>query len=150
MLRFLLLPRYASRAVGFALLAGLCWAIFSPHSSHATLQNKTAPSNSNWTISNDEDTYVLFQNERGETACSPATKAEREQIKSRHRGGSTRVIYPGAPRNRDDVNEQRAVESETGLNLLPSAGLRIVLHGTTQLGQNEAAKNAFIIAANRW
>src|SRR6185369_9101890 len=34
--------------------------------------------------------------------------------------------------------------------LLPSAGLRIVLHGTTQLEQNQQAKNAFITAANRW
>ena len=28
--------------------------------------------------------------------------------------------------------------------------MRIVLHGTAQLDQNQAAKNAFIVAANRW
>src|SRR6185503_4259490 len=150
MLRFLLLPRYVSRVFAFALLAGLCWAIFSPRTSLAGLRTKPTPPSSKWTISPDEDTYVLFQNERGETSCRPATKAEREQIQSRHLGGPTRLIYPGAARNRDDLNEQRSIESETGLHLLPSAGLRIVLHGTAQLEQNQAAKNAFIVAANRW
>src|SRR6185295_19381057 len=40
--------------------------------------------------------------------------------------------------------------STSGLALFPSAGLRIVLHGTAQLEQNQQAKAAFIQAANRW
>ena len=150
MLRFIFLPRYASRAIAFALLAGLCWALLSPQPSAAQLQVQTTPQTSKWTFSpGDEDVFVLYQNERGETTCRPATKAERDQIVSR-RPGPTRVIYPGAPRERDGANAMSALESETGLNLLPSAGLRIVLHGTTQLDNTPVAKNAFIIAANRW
>ena len=149
MLRYPLLRRYASRAAAFVLLAGLCWAIFSPPSSHARFQTQTPLQN--WTIStNGDDTFVIYQNERGETTCRRATKAERDQINSRQKGGPTRVIYAGAPRRRDKTNEQMAVESPPGVNLLPSAGLRIVLHGTTQLEQNQTAKNAFIVAANRW
>jgi alpha-tubulin suppressor-like RCC1 family protein len=151
MLRLILLPRYASRSVAFALLAGLCWSLLAPRASEAKFQTKTSPSSSEWTAStNGEDTYVLYQNERGETTCRPATRAERDQINSRHLGGPTRVIYPGAPRSRDDTNAIRSLESTTGLNLLPSAGLRIVLHGTTQLDNTPVAKNAFIAAANRW
>ena len=148
MLRFIFLPRYASRAVAFALLAGLCCALFWPRSSHAVLQTNITPQISNWTISTgDEDTFVLYRNERGETTCRPATRAERDQINSRHLGGRTRVIYPGAPRKFDKPTGPQPLDSS---NLLPSAGLRIVLHGTTQLEQNQTAKNAFIAAANRW
>jgi len=152
MLRFIFLPRYASRAVAFALFAGLCWALLSPQPSAAQLQiQTTTPRNPTWTFSpGDEDVFVLYQNERGETTCRPATKAERDQIDSRRSGGPARVIYPGAPRERDGANAIRSLESTTGLNLLPSAGLRIVLHGTTQLDNTPAAKNAFIVAANRW
>ncbi|HXC71652.1 MAG TPA: NF038122 family metalloprotease [Pyrinomonadaceae bacterium] len=149
MLRLLFSRHCASRITAFALLAGLCWTIFLPHSSHAKFQTRYTPQN--WTLSpEDDDTLVIYQNERGETTCRRATKAERDRINSRQKGGSTRLIYAGAPRKGDQTNEQMAVESPTGVNLLPSAGLRIVLHGTTQLEQNQTAKNAFIVAANRW
>jgi len=129
-------------------LAGLCCALFWPRSSHAGLQIKTTPQIPNWTIStSDDDTFVLYRNERGETTCRPATKAERDQINARHQGGRTRVIYPGAPRKFDKATGNQLLDSS---NLLPSAGLRIVLHGTTQLEQNQTARNAFIAAANRW
>ncbi len=82
--------------------------------------------------------------------CRPATKAERDQINSRPQGGRTRVIYPGAPRKFDKPTANRILDPGISANLLPSAGLRIVLHGTTQLDQNQTAKNAFIAAANRW
>ena len=146
MLRFIPLPRYASRPVAFALLAGLCWALLAPRASEAKFQTKTATPLSKWTASTDgEDTYVLYKNERGETTCRPATKAERDQINSRHLGGPTRVIYPGAPRERDDTNAIRSLESTTGLNLLPSAGLRIVLHGTReQLENNQDVKEFYL------
>ena len=153
MLRFIFLPRYASRAIALALLAGICWALFSPRASQARREGKlqtqtTKPLPSlTGSANNDEDIYVLYRNERGETACRPATKAERDQINARERGGPTRVIYPGA--SRDGENAIKS-EDAPGLNLLPSAGLRIVLHGTTQLDGTPVAKNAFIVAANRW
>ena len=152
MVRFTLLSRLAVRAAAFALLAGLCWALLSPDTSEAKFQiqtNKAQPSK--WTIAPDnEDIFVLYQNERGETTCRLATKAERDQLNSRNQAGPTRVIYPGALRGRDDSNEMKSLESTTGLKLLPSAGLRIVLHGTLQLENTPVAKNAFIVAANRW
>jgi N-acetylneuraminic acid mutarotase len=63
-----------------------------------------------------------------------------------------RVIYSGAPRRKDlPYGSQLWISDEAGgLALQVSAGLRIVLHGTSQLEQNQAAKNAFIAAANRW
>ena len=151
MLRFIFPPSYASRAVAFALLAGLCCALFWPRSSQAKFQPGTTPQLANWTIAtNDDDIFVLYKNEHGQTQCRPATKAERDQIKSRQLGGSTRVIYPGAPRKFDKPSANRVLDPGISVNLLPSAGLRIVLHGTTQLEQNQTAKNAFIAAANRW
>jgi alpha-tubulin suppressor-like RCC1 family protein len=92
----------------------------------------------------------MYRDGRGDIACRAATKAERDAINSRTNAGPTRIIYAGAPRD-SESNAQRS-ESDTtpGLNLLPSAGLRIVLHGTTQLDQNQEAKNGFIVAANRW
>jgi len=66
-------------------------------------------------------------------------------------GGATRLIYSGASRGKGGLTAERSVnDPTTGLALFPSAGLRIVLHGTTQLEQNQQAKNAFIVAANRW
>jgi N-acetylneuraminic acid mutarotase len=67
-------------------------------------------------------------------------------------GGPTRVIYSGAPRRQDmPYGSELWTSDETrGLALQASAGLRIVLHGTSQLEQNQTAKNAFIVAANRW
>ena len=100
-----------------------------------------------------EDSYVLYLNEKGETACRVATPAERERI---HANGATHVIYRGAPVRRKvteygyDVLEYNSVEDTSGLSLLPSAGLTIVLQGTAQLEANPTAKNAFIAAANRW
>src|SRR5688572_23596217 len=153
MLRFIFLPRYAFRAIALALLAGLCWALFSPRASEARREAKlqtqtTKPLPIGTTADPDEDIYVLYRNERGETACRPATRLERDHINARERGGQTRVIYAGAPR--DGENAIKSEDAPGGLNLLPSAGLRIVLHGTTQLEGTPVAKNAFIVAANRW
>ena len=100
-----------------------------------------------------EESFVLYQNEKGETACRPATPEEHARIKAR---AATHVIYRGAPLRRKvteygyEVIEPNSVEDSTGLPLLPSAGLTIVLQGTTQLDANPTAKNAFILAANRW
>ena len=50
----------------------------------------------------------------------------------------------------DDFNAAAPAATETGTPLLPSAGIRIVLHGTQQLQNNPTARDAFIVAANRW
>ncbi|HEX6043240.1 MAG TPA: NF038122 family metalloprotease [Pyrinomonadaceae bacterium] len=127
--------------------------MFAPRSSQAVLKTQPARATqgANWTKSSAaDDVFVIYRDERGEMSCRAATKAERDAINSRSNAGPTRIIYAGAPRD-SDSNAQRS-ESDTtpGLNLLPSAGLRIVLHGTTQLDQNPEAKNGFIVAANRW
>lgn len=95
---------------------------------------------------------MVYQDERGETVCREATTAEHARIIERGAGGPTRVIYSGAPlRQALPYGTQAWTSDETrGLILQPSAGFRIVLHGTTQLEQNQDAKNAFIVAANRW
>jgi hypothetical protein len=100
-----------------------------------------------------EDSFVLYQNEKGETVCRVAAPAERERIRA---NDTTHVIYRGAPMRRKvtengyDVLEYNSVQDTSGLSLLPSAGLTIVLQGTAQLDANPAARNAFIAAANRW
>src|SRR5215207_7689618 len=100
-----------------------------------------------------EDSFVLYRNEKGETTCRVATPAERERIRA---NGATHVIYRGAPVRRKvtgygyDVLEYNSVQDTSGLALLPSAGLTIVLQGTAQLEANPTARNAFIAAANRW
>lgn len=96
--------------------------------------------------------FIVSQNERGEFVCREATSEERQRAAARSGGGPTRVIYSGAPRRKDlPAGTQLWISDEAaGLPLQVSVGLRIVLHGTTQLEQNQAAKNAFIVAANRW
>jgi hypothetical protein len=99
------------------------------------------------------ESFVLFENERGETVCRVATPEEHERLRA---AAATHVIYHGAPRRRqvldsgDEILLPNAVEDSSGVPLLPSAGLTIVLQGTAQLEANPAAKNAFIAAANSW
>ena len=116
----------------------------------------TAAQLANWSSSRDSgdgyQTFVVYQNERGEVTCREATSEEHRRIIERSGGGPTRLIYSGAPRRKDLPYGVEAWTSDetAGLALQVSAGLRIVLHGTTQLEQNQVAKNAFIVAANRW
>ncbi|HVF42473.1 MAG TPA: NF038122 family metalloprotease [Pyrinomonadaceae bacterium] len=114
-------------------------------------------------------TFVIYRNAAGEVACRVATAAEHRRIVDSRGGGGLRLIYRGAPRTRtpagivesDTVGSHgstgdnksstsAATSTSTMPALLPSAGLHIFLHGTQQLEQNQAAKNAFIAAANRW
>lgn len=108
-------------------------------------------------------TFVIYRNAAGEVDCRVATPAEHRRImNARGDGDGGHFIYKGAPRTRtpsgmveEDTlgvyNSTRAATSSGVLAaLLPSAGLHIFLHGTQQLEQNQAAKNAFIVAANRW
>jgi subtilisin-like proprotein convertase family protein len=95
--------------------------------------------------------FVMTLNARGEVTCRLATPSERSRIMQRR--GEMHVIYAGAPR-RDATGAKdfspKAPGTDQLPNLQPSAGLRIVLHGTAQLDQNQTAKNAFIVAANHW
>lgn len=94
--------------------------------------------------------FVMYMNPQGEVVCRVATASERRQIMERK--GESRLIYAGAPRrDATSASDSNLSTPPANLpNLQPSAGLRIVLHGTTQLDQNPTAKNAFIVAANRW
>ena len=122
----------------------------------ARAQNESSANNQN-NASNEKASpsgaaFVIYMNAQGEATCRVATPSERRQIMQR--SGESRVIYAGAPR-RDATSAKDLSPNAPPANLpnlLPSAGLRIVLHGTTQLDQpqNQAAKNAFIVAANRW
>jgi len=126
-----------------------------PASLIASAQSAATPKSKDPELS---DAYVLYQNERGETVCREATLAERRDILDRRRA-ELRTIYSGAPRRGafPGGDEKLTANSTTtsdqpAMNLLPSAGLRIVLHGTAQLDlpENQAARQAFIVAANRW
>lgn len=122
-----------------------------PLSSRVTMQSINAPQGK----TPDADQYrafVVYENERNEIVCRTASESEQKQIASRSGGGQTKLIYPGAPLRKEMPYgaETWTLGQKSNLTLLPSAGLRIVLHGTTELEQNQTAKNAFIVAANRW
>src|SRR5215213_4150362 len=148
--RALIAPKIAKFGY-FCLIIALGWAIFGPTSSHA---GRSAPplQTEAWTSSTTNDEiFIVYRDQHGRFACRAATKTERERINKRSGGGATRLIYNGAPKSKGGLTADRAVDDSTStMALLPSAGLRIVLHGTTQLEQNQQAKNAFIVAANRW
>src|SRR5258705_3706434 len=116
----------------------------------------SAPAKVRWNSATDRtdrnQAFIVSQNERGEIVCREATSEERQRVAGRNGGGPMRVIYSGAPRRKDlPYGSQLWISDEAaGLPLQVSVGLRIVLHGTSQLEQNQAAKNAFIVAANRW
>jgi hypothetical protein len=105
-------------------------------------------------------TFVIYRNEAGEVACREATLDEYRLLMEPKPGEDLHLIYAGAPFTR---KPEGVVESFPGRDfptvsgslealpvLLPSAGLHIFLHGTSQLEANQEAKNAFIVAANRW
>ncbi|MGH9875569.1 MAG: NF038122 family metalloprotease, partial [Pyrinomonadaceae bacterium] len=131
----------------------LSWLI--PFVLLAANSSLSAKPNSKWHAPDDvsgSPSFVVYQNELGEVTCREATELERRQIAERSGGGATRVIYPGAPLRSQLPygTETWTPKSAPDLRLQPSAGLHIVLHGTAQLDQNPSAKNAFIVAANRW
>jgi hypothetical protein len=157
MLSFIPRLRTAPGIVKFGylcLIMALGWAIFWPTASEAGRARLAVPPSQvpspAWNSST-EEIFIVYRDQSGKFACRVATKAERDRINGRSGGGPTRLIYSGARRAKGDLSAERSVDDSTaGLALQPSAGLRIVLHGTTQLDQNQTAKNAFIIAANRW
>ena len=98
----------------------------------------------------DQQTFVVYQAENGETVCREADATEHQRIIKYRTRGPTKVIYSGAPLRNQLPFATTWRDPITGLTLQPSVGLRIVLHGTSQLDQNQEARNAFIVAANRW
>jgi hypothetical protein len=99
---------------------------------------------------NEEETFVISRGADGKAVCRRANATEHERIINRDRQGRFRVIYGGAPKRSLLSFSPTWTDLTSGLTLQPSAGLRIILHGTTQLEQNQQAKSAFIVAANRW
>jgi hypothetical protein len=102
----------------------------------------------------DSEVFIISRNEKGETVCRLATPAERRHLAQPEKARPGRVlIYPGARQPQaeaGDVTSPRVPQTDSGQALMPSAGLNIVLHGTTNLNNNIAARDAFIVAANRW
>src|ERR1044071_2086322 len=131
-----------SHVYSFSLLVVLCWVMFGPSGSDA--QRSTAQ----YTAADDE-IFIVYRDAEGRYACRAANKEERDRINRHPRGGPTNFIYNGASREK-----ARALKLPSDSTVMPalqtSAGLRIVLHGTNALNSNPQAKNAFIVAANRW
>jgi hypothetical protein len=139
-------------------LAGLVSAV-------ASAQTNAAPA----VVKGNRATFVIYRNAAGDIACREATPEESRRILDARPGDGLHPIYRGAPRTRtaagivenystgNDYSTGNGTSSTSAATssgslpaLLPSAGLHIYLHGTAQLEQNQAAKNAFIVAANRW
>src|SRR5690242_19710699 len=116
----------------------------------STLAARRQPSTTTAQSDRDEETFVITRSGNGKTLCRIANAQEHDRITGRDRNGKFKVIYGGAPARSKVAMASTWTEPTTGLTLLPSAGLHIVLHATTQLDQNTQAKNAFIVAANRW
>jgi hypothetical protein len=130
-----------------ALLFSLAGAAPAPASAQSA-----APDDAAEYVAVADESFVIYQDERGETVCRPATPAERERIQN---AAGTHVIYRGAPRRKvidggGQYMMQQAYDESTGVPLEASAGLVIVLNGTTQLEAYPEAKAAFIRAANHW
>ncbi len=94
--------------------------------------------------------YVISRDALGKIVCRDATASELSQLNQRD--GESQVIYEGAPNLNLARGKNNVVPNALLQTLQPSAGLRIVLHATANLNQsqNTAARNAFIVAANRW
>lgn len=94
------------------------------------------------------EVFVIYRDAKGESVCRRATPAEEVQLRERNGAGPVNTIYAGGRRVKDA--RYSPMTTESGTALLPSAGLRIVLHATSQLQSNPVARDAFIVAANRW
>ena len=87
------------------------------------------------------DQFILYQNPDGELVCREATMAERHEMRQFN------------PKLLHQITHLQSISylqtTPLGVNSLP-AHLTINLRGTTQLEQNQAAKAAFIKAAQTW
>src|SRR6185503_18643798 len=138
--------RSSSRAVRFGclcVLIALCWAMFGPSGSDAKLAPETPVQSWSSTSPAEEEIFIVYRDASGRYVCRAANKLERERINRRSVGGPTIRIYDGAPRDDGKSGALNSMSDSTvPLALQPSAGLRIVLNGTTQLNANQQAKNA--------
>ena len=118
----------------------------------ALLMAQAQSSTSHTIDKHNEDVFVIYRNELGESVCRVANAEEKRRLLQRDDAGPTHTIYSGGRRPGIDNNKFNPPQQMTssGAALLPSAGLRIVLHATTQLQNNATARDAFIVAANRW
>jgi hypothetical protein len=101
------------------------------------------------------DSYVIYMDENGDATCRVATPSERlqiERVTPRVRRISPVLDTPTYSSSAAGAGTTTANSAATPVtdNLLPSAGLHIILRGTASLDANPAAKQAFLVAANRW
>jgi hypothetical protein len=94
------------------------------------------------------EVFVIYRDDKGESVCRKATAVEKARLLERHSAGPANTIYAGG--RLAGESGKSPLTTASGTQLLPSAGLRIVLHATSQLQNNPAARDAFIVAANRW
>src|SRR5690242_2646501 len=91
------------RFVGCWFLATLAVCLFWSRGSQARREIppvQTPNQNLSSTTGDEDQVFVVYRDERGRTKCRAATKTEREQILNRSTGGSTRLIYNGASREK--------------------------------------------------
>ncbi|HEX8148655.1 MAG TPA: NF038122 family metalloprotease [Pyrinomonadaceae bacterium] len=147
-------PRLCTRG-SLRLATLVCVLLFAAAGFAARAGLTQAPAPANKSRGNDE-VFVITGDAAGQTGCRVATPEEQYNLLRPEAARPGRVlVYPGASRRTDLDGLQkdaapRAVTTESGRTLLPSAGIRVVLHGTEQLNSNPAARDAFIVAANRW
>ena len=123
----------APLALAFALLFAL-----APLAGVARAQGPAKPNAPQYPLAEDSPTYIIYQTPAGETGCRAATPAEIEDMR---RGNDTGTGL----RQINHLGGKGALGTDA-----VSAGLTIILRGTTQLEANPAAKAAFIAAAAKW
>jgi hypothetical protein len=144
---------YGHRGLAFMLifLMGLACS-GSPVVAQAVAQPAGASAPAGDKAALNSDVFVIYRNQRGEAVCRKATPEEKRRLSIRDQAGPTRTIYSGNRRapSKGSGEVMELQTTQTGTALLPSAGLHIVLHATEQLQNNPMARDAFIVAANRW
>ena len=128
-----------------ALVSCLPFYVFAESQPARVLASATAIDES---VDNSE-VFVFYRDTNGESVCRKANLAEQASLLERDGAGPANTIYTGGRRVSKGSGESPMMTA-TGKTLLPSAGLRIVLHATTQLQNDPVARDAFIVAANRW
>ena len=129
--------RAASRRVRPALALSLLVAL-APLAGAVRAQGESESGKAQYQVAEHRPTYVIYQTPSGETGCREATPAELAAIE---RGGESGEGL----RQINHLKASGAAETEA-----LSAGLTIVLRGTSQLDANPTAKQAFINAAAKW
>ncbi|MDT7543386.1 MAG: hypothetical protein QOE33_3290 [Acidobacteriota bacterium] len=133
--------RGVARTAALALAFTLCFGIASPLA-RITRAQTLAPDDS--TPTEVKQAFVIYQSPDGDVICRDATSAEAEEINRDN----------GVPLHQ--INHLKSDSTQYGTEAInATAGLHIVLNGTTQLNDPNnlmavAAKQAFINAAAKW